>query len=387
MGNTDSAHQQTASQSKEYHYGRLYFIDGMRGIASLSVVLYHLTLNLHQELAQILPHWLMTFMSNGDQGVIVFFIISGLVISLSIGNARITRSYTGSFILRRSVRLDPAYWCSICLALSLLVIKNNYLVEQSPLPSGSTILAHLFYLQELLQTDPVISVVYWTLCLEIQLYLFYVFSLWLSQKLNYTKANHEYFILLSFTIPLGILSLLYNFLLIPPSIEGLFVPYWHYFLLGILIANVIRGLSYSSSILFVWFVIELMFLIINNFQINVAIGLVFTAIVMVLWFYKKLDKTLIHPIFQYFGVLSYSLYLLHPDIGWKLISLGKHYLGDNMTPAYALLLFIAGIISSVIAAHIFNRIIEKPSLKIAKRLKKETLREILFGNLRNKIRR
>ena len=73
------------------------------------------------------------------------------------------------------MRLDLTYWVSIVMAITLLLVKNTLFNESAPLPSFTDIVLHMFYLQDLMQVETVISVVYWTLCLEVQFYLFYMF--------------------------------------------------------------------------------------------------------------------------------------------------------------------------------------------------------------------
>src|SRR3970282_136585 len=91
-------------------------IDGMRGIAALGVVVFHLAGNLKPELSILLPDFINVIFSYGYLGVPVFFVISGFVISLSVKDSPITANYAGNFILRRSIRLDPTYWASIAVA-------------------------------------------------------------------------------------------------------------------------------------------------------------------------------------------------------------------------------------------------------------------------------
>ena len=56
---------------------RLKSLDGLRGIAAMGVVLYHLCGNLKAELAQAFPAFLNTLVSYGYLGVPIFFVISG----------------------------------------------------------------------------------------------------------------------------------------------------------------------------------------------------------------------------------------------------------------------------------------------------------------------
>jgi peptidoglycan/LPS O-acetylase OafA/YrhL len=356
---------------KNIKAGRYRTIDGMRGLAALSVVFYHLSKSLSPELNELLPHFVNILFSFGYLGVPVFFVISGFVISLSIGSNIISRQYFGNFILRRSIRLDPTYWVSILIAIFLLFIKSQFLSTDFELPSFSMVLSHMFYLQDILEVSPVISVIYWTLCLEVQFYLFFIISVWLSQRLSQENINRgqniHYFIILT----VGVFSLAVDFKLIILSVPGLFISTWHYFLMGVLVSNAVRQQSNSLIFFISWLIIELIFQINYEFKAYALGGMVSGSFIYVCWKFNLLDSVLTSKQFQFLGLISYTLYLIHPDIGWKFISVGKHLFDNNVTPLISGLLFISGIIVSIIFAYGLHLLIEKPTLKLCNKLKKQ----------------
>lgn len=365
------------------HSNRFGTIDGLRGVAALAVVFFHLSGNLKLELSQLLPDFIMVAFSYGYLGVPVFFVISGFVISLSIGATTITKQYFGTFVLRRSIRLDPTYWVSILLAITLLFIKAKFMGVDFNLPSFASVFSHMFYLQDILEVKPVISVIYWTLCLEVQLYLFYIITLWLNQKatwLSFINTDIKHTILI---VLVGILSLLVDYNIISVSIPGLFISSWHYFLMGVLVSNVIRKSPYSTSILTLWLFIELFFQISITIKAYSIAGVVVTLLIYALWKQKKLNSVFTRKEFQFLGAISYTLYLVHPDIGWKVISVGKLLIGNNMSPLLSFILFIVGILASISFAYLLHLIVEKPTLHLCNRLKKSTLREVLLPNKLN----
>lgn len=125
---------------------RLHFIDGMRGIAALGVVLFHLYGNMKHELDNILPCFVKIIFSHGFLGVPVFFVISEFAIAYSVGDRRIDRKYAIYFMLKRFIRINPAYWASILFAIVLLFIQNLFLKRSDPFPSVFGFFAHMFYL-------------------------------------------------------------------------------------------------------------------------------------------------------------------------------------------------------------------------------------------------
>ena len=99
------------------------FIDGLRGIAALWVVLFHA--DPHGRISQftsVLPQWLVYILfEKGSLGIAIFFVLSGFLIAYSLQNARINFSFLKSFVLRRFVRLNPTYYY-ILTDLSILAI-------------------------------------------------------------------------------------------------------------------------------------------------------------------------------------------------------------------------------------------------------------------------
>lgn len=353
---------------------RFNSIDSLRGVAAIAVVLFHLSSNLQTELETILPQLFNVIFSHGYLGVPIFFVISGFVISYGIGAERITASYVGNFVLRRSVRLDITYWASIFLAIILLTIKNKVTGSHEELPSFHVIFINMFYLQELLNIKPVISVVYWTLCLEVQLYLFYIFSLWGTQKILGTSSVIGH---LAVILPLGIYSICLDLNIKEIGVNGLFVSSWHYFLMGVLVSNVVRGINHSVLVLLTWLMIEISFQYLFVFKAYPVAGTTCCLVIFMMWKFNKLNNFLTGKLFSYLGAISYTLYLVHPDVGWKVISLGKLLAGEHLSPTIALFLLVLGILVSVFVAHIFHVLFEKPTLILSKRLKDESPVQVL----------
>jgi peptidoglycan/LPS O-acetylase OafA/YrhL len=362
--------------TKKYS-NRYRTIDGLRGIAALSVVFYHLSGNLKLELGLLLPDFINIAFSYGYLGVPVFFVISGFVISLSIGENKITKQYFSNFILRRSIRLDPTYWVSIVIAIVLLSIKAKFMGTDYNIPSFSTIFSHMFYLQDLLEVSPLISVVYWTLCLEVQLYIFYIISVWVAQRFNNGVKSHYQLAHTVLIVSVGIISLAVDYKLIKISIPGLFISSWHYFLMGVLVSNVIRNLTYSGRTLCVWIFIEILFQSATFIKAYSTGGIITSIFIYILWKKDLLDSVFTRKGFQFLGTISYTLYLIHPDIGWKVISVAKLLLKEHMSPLVGGWIFIFGMSISIACAYALHLVIEKPTLILCNKLKKRPLSQIL----------
>src|SRR5260221_4188281 len=126
--------------------GRFLFVDALRGIASLGVVLFHLRIHIPL-LTSALPGWAVFLLDHGELGVSVFFVLSGFVIAHSVHAERVTIPLAVRFMLRRSLRLDPPYWVSISLTLALAALSTIALADkQAPNVSVAQLAAHILYL-------------------------------------------------------------------------------------------------------------------------------------------------------------------------------------------------------------------------------------------------
>ena len=144
----------------------------LRAVAALMVVAHHTTILLEQRL-----HRTGIFWANGAAGVDIFFIISGVVMTLSV--ERLERSAAGAwtFLKRRVERIVPLYWIAttakVLLALALPALAVNAVGT-----SWHVIASYLFIpsLSPAHTMEPML-VVGWTLEIEMLFYVLYAASL------------------------------------------------------------------------------------------------------------------------------------------------------------------------------------------------------------------
>jgi peptidoglycan/LPS O-acetylase OafA/YrhL len=310
---------------------RLLFVDGLRGIAALAVVFYHLV-------GRTDIGWLSAY---GYLGVATFFVLSGYVITMVVGTNKITLGFLGRFAARRSLRLDPPYWLSIAIIIALMSVARRIGVDKD-LPGLSTLLVHLLYLQDLLGV-PALSSVYWTLCLEIQFYLVLILLLaspWPTMLvcvlLGWSLLEHS------------------NLISIAP--RGLFVHYWFGFAAGALTYWTMEG-RLRSRYLYVALAVILIF----SFGRNGAWCFTTVMTAGALCMASRLGRMgiwLSGGTMQGLGRISYSLYLFHPIIGWSAQSFALRHV--NQWGA----LFV-GLVASLLSAWIAYLLVEKPSIRLS----------------------
>jgi hypothetical protein len=319
----------------------LQLIDGLRGIAAMLVVCFHLV-------GRTSAAWLS---SRGYLGVAIFFVLSGFVITSSIGEQRISAGFLGRFAARRSIRLDIPYWSSILVAVVLALAALRFGVPR-PWITAPQILAHMFYLQEILGFRE-ISQAYWTLCLEIQFYLTLILGLWAAQ---FARIRVEADAFQSAFIGGILLSVLCNTGFIG-SPRGFMPPYWWAFALG--------AETYWLSIRRIplrYFLISLVAVMLLPWMIHSdwrLVGACTAALLIVAARLGTMHTWLSGRIAQFLGRISYSLYLFHPLVGWMAQSVALRYMSQY--PA-----LVVGVLASILSGWLSYRLIERPATKLSR---------------------
>jgi peptidoglycan/LPS O-acetylase OafA/YrhL len=110
--------------------GRMPVVDGLRGIAILSVLIFHFAL-FGFKLREGAALWERIYSSAagiGWVGVDLFFVLSGFLITGILLDTRDSPNYYRVFYLRRSIRIFPLYYASLAILLGLmpLVLKHTH---------------------------------------------------------------------------------------------------------------------------------------------------------------------------------------------------------------------------------------------------------------------
>jgi peptidoglycan/LPS O-acetylase OafA/YrhL len=315
---------------------KIISIQYLRGIASLGVVLCHYGSN-------TLSHPLLSkFFNFGQAGVYVFFFISGFIIVYSLNKLNYRPQYFFTFLLKRSIRIDPTYFVVIILTLLLfkgLSYCHSFKGEKMPFIPGQ-LLAHIFYVIPFTKY-PFYNRVFWTLCVEFQFYLLIGLLYFLSGNFIY-KSIFLILFSLTFLIPL-------------PNGYNFVFNYAPIFAFGISLVNV-----YENKTRF-----NIVFSVLMSILIGYKFGLpIFGLIIassLCIFFLKINIKPLI-----FLGDISYSLYLIHVMTLVVFNGIAKKLNFD--IGHYELLWIILKVSIAIISAYILYIIIEKPSLSLSKRV-------------------
>lgn len=162
---------------------RLEFLDGLRGLAALYVVLFHATSFVLDHPASAPVNLLARCMAYGHYAVVVFIVLSGYCLMLPVAcstKGALPWSFS-EYVRRRARRILPPYYAA--LFFSLLLVGAGVLLQRSSSVQGSAInecftpgilLSHLFLVHNL---DFVwahrINSPMWTVATEWQIYFLF----------------------------------------------------------------------------------------------------------------------------------------------------------------------------------------------------------------------
>ena len=323
---------------------RLASLDALRGLAALIVVLFHY-LPYYDKLyghGFELPSMLADALSFGRYGVHLFFILSGFVIFMTLERT----SKAGWFGLARAFRLLPALWA----AIGVTFISVHLLGPESRAVSFETALLNTTLLHEYLGKQHVDGA-YWSLVVEVTFYSWMALLFFNLRSWPQLRAMLAVWLIVSYA---GVLW----WKQIPASVDFLvkdllFVKYAPLFIAGMLIyrqhrhssGSAFDGLLLTASIghgLLAYKMPYSLFVLgcFGVFALAVSGRMNWLANRPMLWL----------------GSLSYTLYLVHQNIGYGVIDwsyrAGLHgWLGVLLALAVALAL-----------ASVIHHLVEKPAL-------------------------
>jgi peptidoglycan/LPS O-acetylase OafA/YrhL len=334
-------------------------VDGLRGVAAAAVVLPHAWVLFRDAAARPGPIYTAVFAARiyGPLGVQVFFVLSGFVIAYSLRTARVTPAYFARFVVRRSVRLDPPYWVALAVCCGVLWFEAHVAHDGARLPSLGVVLAHVAYAQEFFHCRDAINHTYWTLCIEVQLYLAFCASIGLSQ---WIRVPYPPVLTVAAVAALG-----WPFAIWPGVLPGLFLPNAYGFLAGaaawwtvagavprwagMAAAGLAGTLAARHGDVPVW--------------VTTATATLLAVGGMRGTLYRWLD---VRPL-QVVGRVSYGLYLLHnPVIALAVIVQRRTGLVSFRDDLAVLLVVYAVSLGAARAMHVW---VERPCLRLARQLR------------------
>jgi peptidoglycan/LPS O-acetylase OafA/YrhL len=368
----------------------LHFLDGLRGMAAVYVMIGHARWLLwegygsyseHPELYSFLEKlnmYFFAFFKYGHQMVMFFFILSGFVIHLK--NAQVLKMNSNaeinwmSYYFKRIIRIVPPFFTVLLIGYFIDEIgllnhfeiyhsKTNYDLINNNIHANHgliNLLGNVFFLGGI--TYPVWGTngPLWSLSLEWWFYVIYPLFIIIGRKKIWLPSMIVvFFFFLSQTISSEIL-------IIFQRIFSAFICWWF----GVVLADI-----YTGRIKFPIRHLDLLILsfmplywVINSTISDILVSLGFVGIVTILLHLKNENifirlLTKLKPL----GTISYSLYICHFPIlvllsGWLMS------LNNGLLPSNQIYIWIGALLSIALSILVYY-ISEKPSLYLKTLLK------------------
>lgn len=279
-------------------------LDCLRGLAALAVVLFHFTYGYDFGLKIMSDD--KFYFRYGNLGVQLFFLISGFVIFMTLDKTKKAKD----FLVSRFSRLYPAYWASIIITVTLTTLLK--VPFQEGIFSVKQVLVNFTMFQFWFKIKDVDGA-YWTLAVELTFYFIMLF-IFLLKKLKYIAWICLIWLALSvcftaYEIPLGNYIKAILILRFAPLFVGGIVFY--------LLKNKPKDIYLNILVLLSLF--SEWYLLYQLDSDSIVFSIVsFFYLIFYLFIYDKLgfisNKFLI-----FLGSISYSLYLIHENIGIGII--------------------------------------------------------------------
>jgi peptidoglycan/LPS O-acetylase OafA/YrhL len=346
---------------------RLFQLDALRGLAALMVVFNHMF--------YAIPDFhigsKLEMFTDGRSAVVLFFVLSGYVLSLPHWAAR-SMPY-GGYLIRRFCRIYLPFAAAAVLAIlgaAWFVHSTLFLTPWFNQTWHTPITAGIVVRQFLMVPMNVFNTAFWSLTYEMQMSI--VMPLVCLVMIRTKPA----FFALALTV------LIFAHPMNPygnPQYFALSYQIFYLFVLGATLARYEKSIrSFCDRIgVWLWLLLPVSLFLFYDFILHIAPGTRFTGrlelriflinglgaagILICSLHLAPMARLLKHSIPEYLGRISYSLYLVHATV---LFALFDQFWG-HMRERWLLLLFLC---CALAAAHLFCIAIEEPSMRLGKRL-------------------
>lgn len=327
-------------------------LNTLRGVAALIVFTTHFS---------DITNWLDGVLGGGSgaYGVMLFFMLSGFLMSYLYLDKDFNQGNMIRYFLARAGRVLPLYLAVVLGSYFLTLTGNDSLYR---IPDFNALLGHLLFLYG--------ESVLWSVPAEIQFYLIFI-AFWALAK------NRIGYIYLSIVAVL-ILLFLTNFPKIYGDING--VPYnvfsvlrtLPFFFVGVVFGMHYRSLTVPEYLKKHWFILALCLIPLMypafsplttpdkikmwlSYEVLLVMSAVFFCIVFLV---PNNNVFLANKLGDFFGKISYSLYLLHMPIITKV----------NQLALSVEMKLLLSFVLSLLVAYISYRCFEKPVAKLIRNL-------------------
>lgn len=319
-------------------------LNGLRAMAAIMVCMYHAAFLFSADLPL-----LVRILDWGQEGVYVFFVISGVVMPLALDRMNYGMKDFKHFILKRLLRLQPP----LIVSAAVMTLISYQTLKQLEV-SSIVLFAGSASLTAPLLGLPFVNDIYWTLFVEMQYYLYIALLFPFLMRANPMRR---------WTIILVLLAASFTSLLFEVKWIKLVLPFHlPVFLIGFFLFLRMSGRIGKREFVAGVGLCAFCCALLTGYFHELGYRITFAALATVLFICCiRNSPAWLNRIGEY----SYSLYLFH----WLFISLMAHYVRPYIPGLWGSIFLYLLIISMAIAgSKIFYWAIEKPSLNWAKKM-------------------
>lgn len=361
-------------------FRRYRYIDALRGIAVIGVVVVHVANSLVIE-----GSWLNTLLSSGSRGVQLFYLVSSLTIFMSLVSRRERGSVSWTtFFARRFFRIAPMFYLT---ALYFILIDGGSAryfapdgIEWWTVPLTFTFL-HGWHPETINSLVPG----GWSIAVEFTFYMMipFFFAKLSSPKraILFTLATYLLMLILNFVMSAFIESMYAEDRL---YLSGHFFSFWLFsqlpvFCMGILsyylLAKFPEGDKRLSLAFFIGFLVVFYifsFKLIDSEYLPMHIGCAVAFVLLLFSLHCHAWTLIVNPLTIWLGKISFSIYLVH----FIVIKRTSHFVVPQLSD-YGNLAFIIyfGIVMTLTTAiaYVCYHLIEQKGVEVGRRISESNL--------------
>ena len=364
---------------------KLDYVDSLRGIAILMVMLVHTAQSVPE-----LPRWVLTITKYGQLGVQLFFVVSAITLSASMDRRSDEEDRTKRYLIRRFFRIAPLYYFGIIWYFLYRSVQISLNTGSLQAAGGYTVInmlanfsfVHGFY-------PPAHNSIVpggWSIGTEMAFYLCFPALFLMFKRMN-ERSTVQFLIL--FALMMGCYYFFENGYVTWMGIHVERNNFMYYnlfnqlpvFTLGILAYFLDKNHGFTK----IPIIVNLLFLCLfawltlilwqsNPFPVDAFMFVPFTAGLAFVFLYNifKRFRILSFSILRRIGQVSYSMYILHFMFAWYGAQYLNAWLGGFGRPIILLgIYYVLTLVFSFALAMVSEKLIEKPGIEIGRRLIQE----------------
>jgi peptidoglycan/LPS O-acetylase OafA/YrhL len=359
-------------------------LDSLRGLAAITVVFDHFSRICPPQIIHVLDRTPLRLLLAGHQAVILFFLLSGFVLTLPYKQG--DGPDYGPFLLKRVCRIYLPYLGALAFAILCDLqfagqgLSHNYWTNWTWSEPVTTrlVVQHIFFLGNYDWSQ--FNTAFWSLVYEMRISLVFPFI-----ALVVLRLRSLWIIFFSVVLSLSsfLLAMFFSSALHLSSRDAatnttLTLHYAAFFLNGSLVAKHLDRINrrYAQLSLLQAAVIALVSLalyafanassIVQRFSVPAdlydwAVSAGAAMLIIFAMNNRYVRRFLITPAIQHLGKISYSLYLIHGTVLFVLI----HTLLGQVSMGRLLLIYL---FATLLVTEIFYRLVERPTTLLGRRL-------------------